>query len=331
MANHQVWNANPGKIITKSKLHQQYGVAPRVGICKSEISQCIFLFSDILTGRKCGLISHWYDDGCMHFPGQGRIGNQRMESPGNNAVLTHRHREPNWPLRVFRATRATGRVQWEYIGEFEIDAEDPFYETMSHDLSPNTFQIVPSQNILHKSQNRKVIIFRLRPINISLEIYREIQNTNHIRFRHVAYNYNNQTANFNIRPQPDPDRTAQLQLVKAFIEFACKTLNYQIYRKVIHVPNKRQIFVADAYVADKNLLVQASGVTRVQIIKAIEKLKYAMRFIPDSDKPFLRCGVLLPEQPEHNLGIRTLLRGNGFKLIYFTPETPQDGQRIVGL
>ena len=330
MANHQVWNADPGKIITRRKLHLQYGVAPRSGICQSEISQCIFLFSDNQTGRKWGLISHWYDDGCMHFPGQGRIGNQRMESPGNHAVLTHR--ESNWPLRVFRAIRATGRVEWKYIGEFEIDAEDPFYETMSHNLFPKTFHNVPSQNILHKSQNRKVIIFRLRPINISLEIFREIQKTNHIRFNVelLEFNYDNHTANF-IRPQPDPDRIAQLQLVMKFI-IACTTLNYQLYRKVIHIPNKRQIFVTDAYVADKNLLVQASsGVTREQIIKAIEKLKYAMRFISDSDKPSLRCGVLLPERPAHNLGIRRLLRENGFRSIYFTPETPQGGQRIVGL
>jgi len=65
---------------------------------------------------------------------------------GNLAIA--RHHEEGRALRVFRGVR--GEV--EYVGEFEVDADNPFYRSDA----PGRDGLV-----------REVIVFRLRPLNVT--------------------------------------------------------------------------------------------------------------------------------------------------------------------
>jgi hypothetical protein len=114
------WVLKPGDKIKRKDLHRQYGGRHQGGIGPSRLTANVFIFSDPLTGRKYGYFDEWKSDGCYHYTGEGQHGDQEMKS-GNAAVL--RHKEERRALRLFKGAR--GVV--EYLAEFQVDAQTPFY------------------------------------------------------------------------------------------------------------------------------------------------------------------------------------------------------------
>lgn len=142
------WTLNPGDSIERKKLHEDFGGRTQGGIGPSKRSLNVFVFSDPIAGERHGYFDGWMPDRLFHYSGEGQYGDQRMIS-GNASILNHR--EEGRALRLFQGAR--GDVT--YLGEFEVDQDNPWYEADAPETNDGPI--------------RKVIVFRLRPIDTQAE------------------------------------------------------------------------------------------------------------------------------------------------------------------
>ncbi len=140
-----VWTLRPGDTINRVLLHQHFGGSGRGGISPSAKSPHVFVFSDPNTGEQHGYIDSWKDDGCFHYTGEGKRGDQRMRV-GNKAILLAH--EEGRSIRVFKGTGGTV----EYRGEFKTDRDQPYYTTDAPETGGGPV--------------RSVIVFRLRTVDV---------------------------------------------------------------------------------------------------------------------------------------------------------------------
>ncbi len=113
----------------------------------------VLLFSDPAAGHRFGYYDGWVAEEDAHGPvfeytGAGATGDQTFER-GNKAILNHV--DAGRSLRVFTAAgRVPGSqtVLHRYVGEFKVDAEQPYILRQAPDSS---------------GHSRNVIVFRLRP------------------------------------------------------------------------------------------------------------------------------------------------------------------------
>ena len=138
------WTLVPGELIRRVDLHKEYSGSGRGGIAPLKRSKDVLVFSDPMEGVKYGYHDRW-EDGVFHYTGEGQLGDQRMAA-GNKAILNHL--ADGRALRVFKGVKGTVR----YLGEFELDTT-PWYWSNAEDRARAV---------------RKVIVFRLRPIDMTL-------------------------------------------------------------------------------------------------------------------------------------------------------------------
>lgn len=136
------WDLIEGDRILRRDLSTRYGGNPEAGIAPSARSPNLFVFSDPATGERYGYNDHW-DGDVFHYYGMGRRGPQRMEG-ANKALLEHE--SAGRALRVFQGVG--GEIA--YLGEFELDGEQPYYWSEARDME--------SEDL------RPVIVFKLRPL-----------------------------------------------------------------------------------------------------------------------------------------------------------------------
>ncbi|MFF0741551.1 restriction endonuclease [Streptomyces sp. NPDC004111] len=127
-----------GEEVERQALHKTLGGRRYGGIASSQSANVIMLFT-----AEGGDLTGWADDGTFHFCGEGQQGDQTM-AQGNRSVL--RHRDDGRALHVFHKVH---KGVHRYLGEFELDFIDPWYETDAPDVAGNV---------------RRVIVFRLRPV-----------------------------------------------------------------------------------------------------------------------------------------------------------------------
>ena len=140
-----IWALQPWDEIARTVLQGRYGGGLQGAIAPSRTSPNVMLFAEAGAGEQHGYFDGWHEDGCFHYIGEGRRGDQRMKS-GNAAILNHR--AEGRALRLFDGTR--GRVV--YIGEFAVCEDRPYYTTDAPEASNGPV--------------RGVIMFRLRPLDI---------------------------------------------------------------------------------------------------------------------------------------------------------------------
>jgi hypothetical protein len=138
------WDLEPGDVIKRTELHARHSGGRQGGIAPLTKSKDVLLFSDPASGAKYGYHDRW-EDGVFHYTGEGQVGDQAM-TRGNKAILAHT--TEGRALRVFKGVRGMVR----YLGEFELDTES-WYWSIAED---------------RKKARRKVIVFRLRPIDMTL-------------------------------------------------------------------------------------------------------------------------------------------------------------------
>jgi hypothetical protein len=138
-----MWDLEPNQSLSRVELHQRFGGRRQGGISPSAQTPNVFIFYDPETGHKHGYYDEWRADGCLHYTGEGQVGDQEMKS-GNATILNHKAQ--GRALRVFQGARGTVT----YEGEFELDDAEPFQRTDA----PET----------NNGPLRQVFVFRLRPI-----------------------------------------------------------------------------------------------------------------------------------------------------------------------
>src|SRR4051812_2818728 len=107
------WDLARGQSIERKLLSPRYGGSPQGGISHSRKTPNVLVFSDERAGKQHGHVHDgWRDDGCFHYTGEGKYGDQRLAAQGNEAIL--RHKAGGRALRVFRGS--SGPVS--YLDEF---------------------------------------------------------------------------------------------------------------------------------------------------------------------------------------------------------------------
>jgi hypothetical protein len=234
----------------------------------------------------------WQPDGCFHYTGEGQRGDQRMLS-GNRSILDHE--AEGRALRLFKGARG----QVEYVGEFELDKKQPWYETDAPETGGGPL--------------RKVIVFRLRPLDtaapaepqskiadvIAAEVIQQVA----IEEQHTEKSY--------VEPdrQPYEAERREASLVQALATHL-RSQDHKVCRLQIVPEGEFKPLFTDLYDETAEVLVEAKGsVTRENIRMAIGQLADYARFVPTARK-----AILLPSRPRADL--EELLRSASIDMIW---------------
>jgi hypothetical protein len=274
------WSLKPDQDIKRKELHTRFGGRTQGGIGPSARTPNVFVFTDPIAGEKHGYFDGWMPDGLFHYSGEGQLGDQRMIS-GNAAILNHRR--DGRALRVFQGARGTVT----YVGEFEVDEENPWYDADAPETGGGPV--------------RKVIIFRLRPIDAAVQppqtsLARLLADTED-RVKELPLEKQLTERTF-VDPAREPYEAERKEtsLVQTLADHL-RAKNHNVCRHQLLPVGERKPLFTDLYDKDLDLLVEAKGsVTRENIRMAIGQLADYGRFLPDSTP-----AILVPTKPREDL------------------------------
>jgi hypothetical protein len=237
-------------------------------------------------GKKYGYnFDGWMADGCYHYTGEGQHGDQEMKS-GNAAIL--RHKREGRALCLFKGVR--GEV--EYLGEFEVDEELPYYSTDAPEADDGPV--------------RSVIVFRLRPLMktvIRAAVEEVVASSNKVKLVPVEEQYTERTFVDPGREQYEAERR-ESKLVQTFCQYL-RSKGYLVQRLQVLPEGEVKPIFSDLYVSEIPLLVEAKGtVERGSIRMALVQLLDYRRFVARA-----RCAILVPSQPRPD--VAELVRSAG--------------------
>ncbi|MFC9975232.1 restriction endonuclease [Spirillospora sp. NPDC127200] len=290
------WTLKPGDSIERKKLHEDFGGRTQGGIGPSKRSPNVFVFTDPIAGEKHGYFDGWMPDGLFHYSGEGQHGDQRMLS-GNASIRNHK--TEGRALRVFQGAR--GRVT--YLGEFEIDDTNPWYEADAPETGGGPI--------------RKVIVFRLRPIDAQAQppqtsLARLLaDNTDVVKTLPIEQQLTERTF-VNPNREPYEAERKEARLVHDLADHL-RSQGHTVNRHQIMPPdpNETRPLFTDLYDQDINLLVEAKGsATRENIRMAIGQLADYGRFLPEATR-----AILLPSRPKRQ-DLITLVHSQNIVLIW---------------
>ncbi|MET9250271.1 restriction endonuclease [Nonomuraea sp. NPDC003709] len=279
------WTLQPGQQIERKRLHEEFGGRTQGGIGPSSRSDNVFIFSDPIAGEKHGYFDGWMPDGLFHYSGEGQHGDQRMLS-GNASILNHKQNEK--ALRVFQGARGTVT----YLGQFEVDDKDPWYEADAPETGGGPL--------------RRVIVFRLRPIDASPQppqtslarlLDDALDDPKEDQIQELGLEQQ-LTERMFVNPDREPYEAERKEatLVQALADYL-RGKNHKVGRHQMIPKGETRPLYTDLYDHDMNLLVEAKGsVTRENVRMAIGQLADYGRFLPDATR-----AILLPTQPRQDL------------------------------
>jgi hypothetical protein len=296
-----IWKLKPGETIERKRLHQEFGGSTQGGIGPSRRSSNVLIFSDPIAGEKHGYFDGWMPDGLFHYSGEGQHGDQRMVS-GNAAILNHH--AAGRALRVFEGARGTVT----YVGEFEVDPEHPWYEADAPETNDGPL--------------RKVIVFRLRPIDAQAQPTRSTLG----RLIHAAQETvktipieQQLTERSFVNPNREPYEAERKEanLVQALAAYLQKSGHHVSRHQILPDGETRPLFT-DLYDKDLDLLVEAKGSgTRENVRMALGQLADYGRFLPTAAR-----AVLLPAKPNRT-DLVALAHSENVAVLW--PEGPRYG------
>ena len=272
-----VFSLAVGEEVRRTDLHREFGGSGQGGISPSTRSSNVFLFSDPTTGLQHGYVDGWKSDGCFHYTGMGQRGDQEMTS-GNASILTHKKRSR--PLRLFDGSRGTVT----YMGQFEVDADEPFYFTDAPETGDGP--------------TRTVIMFRLRPVgDVARSMIVEEAPPYSLIVTEVPIEAQLTERMFiNPRAQVTEAERKESSLVQLFKNYAERNSLTPIRNKIVPAGEAKPLFT-DIYVKELDLLIEAKGsCERGAIRMAIGQIADYRRYLPR-----VRCAILLPSKPKRDL------------------------------
>ncbi len=294
-----VWVLQPGEVVKRTLLHKRYGGSRQGGIAPSRTSPNVMIFSEAASGEQHGYFDGWRHDGCFHYTGEGQRGDQLMRG-GNAAIL--RYQAERRALRLFEGAR--GRVTYE--GEFELDAEQPYYATDA----PET----------ETGRTRSVIVFRLRPLDRPAEPSTsalDLVNEPGVEHVPVEQQWTEKAFVAPSREEYEAERREQA-LVLAF-QAHLEGKGHEVDRLKIVPGGEAKPLFTDLIDRNTNTLYEAKGtVERGAIRMAIGQLLDYSRFV----EPAPHMTALLPSEPRRDL--RELLSFAGVGLVW------RDGKTFAG-
>ncbi|MFB7905218.1 restriction endonuclease [Kitasatospora sp. NPDC056076] len=275
------WGIELGERLKRVAIHETYGGRRQGGIGPSRVSENVLLFTDPATGHKHGYFDGWATDGCYHYAGEGQVGDQRM-TQGNLSVL--KHKEEGRALRLFRAGVAPGMV--EYLGEFELDADEPWYQTDAPETNGGPI--------------RRVIMFKLRPVTVGASTGPKLPHTPTAHRSVELVDVEQQrTEQYFVDPSHEPYE-AERREASLVAEYAgyLRLEGHEVRRQMIKPAGELKPLLTDLYDVTTGKLIEAKGtVTREAVRMALGQLLDYSRHI----EPTPSLAILVPSEPRPDL------------------------------
>ncbi|MEV2274510.1 hypothetical protein AB0I72_02890 [Nocardiopsis sp. NPDC049922] len=311
----------PGQLTTREEMKILFGGGQGQGIqpCTKVLPETgranVLLYTDPASGEKSGYFDGWVPEGdelgpIFEYTGAGEedqvfLGRYGV---GNRAILTHIDDERE--LRVFKAVGTIpGRSakRQRYIGKFALDAEKPY-----------VLRQAPNQ----QDTPRRVIVFRLRPINALppnpedtitplpetevVPVPPDITTSSLIE----PELHNGKPITRSAVPRTRVSRR-EASLCEDF-QRLLEEHEHQVARFQIRVAGLSSSLVTDLYDANSHVLYEAKGTSSREAIRmAIGQLMDYRRHVTPKN-PTL--AVLLPEKPHPDL--QDLLTSLNIRVVY---------------
>ncbi|MFF2023369.1 restriction endonuclease [Streptomyces sp. NPDC058171] len=296
------WDIDDGEVLKRVELHERYGGRRQGGIGPSRVSANVFCFTDPVKGHKHGYFDGWGDDGCYHYAGEGQLGDQKM-TQGNLAIL--KHRDEGRALRLFKGL---GSGMCQYLGEFVLPEERPWYRTEAPETNDGPV--------------RSVIMFRLQPLTAAPPAGSQLPHTPEDNPRVEALEVEAQyTERMWVEPSREPYEAerAEAKLVLGYADHL-RLLGHETTRHRIAPTGVAKWLLTDLYDVTANRLYEAKGsVGRSAVRMAVGQLLDYARFLPEPE-----LALLVPSRPEDDL----LDLCAGLKIVVVWPEG--DGYASTG-
>jgi 5-methylcytosine-specific restriction protein A len=314
----------PGEITTRAVMKEVFGGGPQGGIITSTTSSNVLIYTDHDTGAAFGYKDGWLDEEdelgrVFEYTGAGTEGHQTFlgrKGVGNKAIL--QHVEDGNALHLFMAdgkVPGSGTKWQRYVGEFELDAEQPYVIRQALDK--------------HKAL-RKVIVFRLRPVGVvHHDEHDDIPKADKTVAVPVPADV---TTSSMVEPEARKTGSAQRsavpktqlerresELAEAYEAFL-KGRGREVKRFQIKPKGSTSTLLTDLYDATGHVLYESKGTARRDAVRmAIGQLLDYRRHVSPVE-PHL--AVLLPARPQEDLC--DLLETEGIALVY------RDGENFIG-
>ncbi|MFD7103099.1 restriction endonuclease [Streptomyces celluloflavus] len=274
------WGVKEGDRLKRVALHEEYGGRRQGGIGPSRVSNNVFLFSDPSKGRQHGYFDGWGEDGCYHYAGEGQRGDQRM-TQGNLSILNHQ--QDGRALRLFHGV---GAATVEYIGEFTLAEEAPWYRTDAPDTD---------------GELRSVIMFRLEPVDAMLHKGARLPHTPASSPSTSQVDVEQQhTERALVDPSREPYEAERREasLVRDYVEHL-RSEGHEVVRHKILPSGVLKALYTDIYDVSERVLIEAKGtIHRDAIRTAIGQLfDYRRHILPHPRG----LALLVPSRPEDDL------------------------------
>jgi hypothetical protein len=266
----------PGDRLTRREVHARFGGRQQGGISPSRETPVVMFFTDPVTGHRHGYYDGWDDAGLFNYVGEGQTGDQRFVQ-GNKAILQHRE-----DGRTLEGFAASGR-DVTYLGEFELVDT---YERDAHETAD-------------EDTLRKVIVFRLRPLNaVPVELpSAPITPSDSVTVEIVAVEEQHTERSF-VAPDRKPYEfeRAEAALVLRYRRHL-QSLGHRVSRLRVVPPGEGAPLYSDLWDETSLELVEAKGsVTRDQFRQAVGQLLDYARFVDAKT-----CTLLAPSRPRPDL------------------------------
>ncbi|MFD7813226.1 hypothetical protein ACFV6E_09830 [Streptomyces sp. NPDC059785] len=313
----------PGLLTTREEMKKLFGGGTQGGIIPSDTTSNILIYVDHDSGKKYGYEDGWLAEEdelgpVFEYTGQGTRGEQTFlgRNGSRNAAVLY-HADTGKSLRVFMAA---GRVsdpksaakQQRYIGEFELDSNQPYTVREAND---------------ENGERRRIIVFRLRPKGDFERITKdaisraEATDANPVSADVVAGKMlepkmvkprKSQASESRRAAQPSFIADLRQSELRASYLAELKSQQHEVFAYQIKIAGTTTILKTDVYDATTHELYSVRGeASREEVRMAIGQLKdYARHIKPRG----LTLSILLPAPPQDDLV--DLLHTEGIDIVY---------------
>ncbi|MDO9713146.1 hypothetical protein [Paracraurococcus lichenis] len=280
-ANPDAWHLKPGDRISRVELHRRYKGRQQGGISPSTGSPNVMLFTSE-AGHTYGYFDRMHADGRFHYTGEGQVGDQELRQ-GNKALAEHR--VDGRAVRLFDGS--SGEVT--YRGEFEVDAQEPYYLADAPDLN---------------GEMRTVYVFRLRPCGEMLQeqaVPREeaVPTFGATPRREEIDIEGGQVERFvRAAVAPGEAERREARLVAEYCDYRRRLRAPELVRLRLWPRGEAQPLYTDLYDRAEHRIIEAKGTTTREALRMAVGQLLDYRNLVGQDA---RLSILLPRMPRPNL------------------------------
>lgn len=283
-----VFDLTPGTVMTRTARAKRWGGSTQAGIEPSTTSPNVFLYSDPTAGDKYGYtFDGWTPDGSLFlYTGEGSRGDQRLRQR-NLSIL--RHREQGRALRLFVAAggRQVGGKPHSYVGEFEVDRDQPFIRVDGPD---------------EVGETRSLLVFRLVPVG-AVDRREDDRSRGDVAVggpsvELVPLEQSNTPAS---ERKATAGGTAERREAELVAEYSAhlKAEGHEVVRHRMRPDGAVAALYTDLYDVTAHELYEAKGsIARMSIRLAVGQLLDYRRHL---ERPGVRLTVLVPDRPSADL------------------------------